>query len=205
MANCKRFGHKVTNLCGTPAGVKEIYFANYNELLSYTLDNTETILSGITTIWKPKTWYLIKVLKNTSLFITEGLINIPNGVAQSIPKLEFKISGLDEVVLNIYNQLKQVTCIAVVRTLDDKLYALGFQNGLDTTECNIGTTENRIDGFKGAQFTMKGIEKDPMYLLDPDGIGLCFPNCNVDCNILVDVSTTLDFLTGYPIQYANCN
>lgn len=190
MANCRRFGHRVTNLCGTPAGVKEIYLANYSDLINYWLDTDEVIISGMTLLSLSHPWYKITIDKQSSLFITEAIINIPNGVALSSPKLEFKVSGLDEIILNLYNQLKQVTCIAVVRTLDDNLYALGFQNGLDTVNCTIGTSENRVDGFKGATFSMKGTEKDPMYQLDPSGIALCFPNCPND------VTYSIGDLTG---------
>lgn len=370
MANCRRFGHKITNLCGTPAGVKEIYLANYSDLVDYRLYPDEVILSGITmdgeaipivknigdiyqggvvfytwnggteglicaqddfsgkTFWtgcaqtsvytnenigyglsstinimnscsngsmaawwchnanisgytdwylpskleweqillnenlignfkksmgdtywssfqitsnsamyatpyyslptslggaggtyqskwvRPirtfgptyitKSWYKVSIPRQTALFLTEALIHIPNGVAQSIPKLDFKVIGLDETILKFYDQVKQTTLVAVVKTLDDQFYALGFQNGLDTVECTIGTTENRESGFKGATFVLKGTEKDPMYLLDPDGIGKCFPNCSGDCDILVDINISLEYLGGLSITYMNC-
>jgi hypothetical protein len=216
MANCKRFGHKITNLCGTPAGVKEIYLANYSDLIDYRLDLNEVILSGITMngeailvsdpppIYITKSWYKVSIPRETSLFLTEALINIPNGVSQSIPKLDFKVVGLDETILRFYDQVKQTTLITVCKTLDNQFYALGFQNGLDCVECSIGTTENRESGFKGATFVLKGMEKDPMYLLDPNGIGKCFPNCWGDCDILADYNISIEYLGGLPITYMNC-
>jgi hypothetical protein len=206
---CLRFSKKITNLCGTIAGISQIYIANFEDIRTYTLDSNEIILSAITYNWHPRIWYNIDLNREAGMFMTEALINIPNGVALNHPKLNFKVQGLNYDIINMYNQLKQVTVVAVCRTIDNKLYALGFQNGLDTINCNIGTTAERENGFKGANFELFGTEKDPMYLLDDSdgGLGRCFPNCRTDCDILVNVLPiiSLDFSNvGDPIQYANC-
>lgn len=166
---CLRFNQTVASACrnSTP-GVSTVYIANFDSILTTTLDATGVILSGMTTSGETtgsKCFYTIAQNKNVAMFLDTATINIQNGTAISKPKLTIKLQGLDTSVIKIYKELLQATVVAVVKAVDGKFYALGFGNGLDAITATLGT-EAASDGFAGATFELEGIEISPFYVLD---------------------------------------
>jgi hypothetical protein len=172
---CLRFNQSVSSSCrNSQPGVSTVYIANYDSLLTFTANAAGVILTGMTTSGETtasKCFYELAQNKQTALFIDTATINIQNGTAISKPKLTIKLQGLDAETLTIYKELLQATVVAVVKTIDGKFYALGFNNGLDAITATLGT-EAAADGFKGLNCELEGIEPTPFYLLDDTGGGL---------------------------------
>lgn len=169
--SCLRFNQEVASACrNSQPGVSTVYIANFDSLTSFTTDTAGVILSGLTMTGETsgqKAFYEIAQNKNVASFIDTATINIANGTAISRPKLTIKVTGLEANVLTIYKELLQATVIAVVKTIDGKYYALGFNNGMDAITATLGT-EAAVDGFKGGNFELEGVESTPFYLLDTD-------------------------------------
>jgi hypothetical protein len=172
---CLRFSQEVTSACrNSQPGVSTVYIANYDSILSFTTDTAGVVLSGLTASGETtaqKCFYQLAQNKNVASFLDTATINIQNGTAISKPKLTIKLQGLADEVIQIYKELLQATVVAVVKTIDGKYYALGFNNGLDAITATLGT-EAASDGFKGASFELEGIEATPFYLLDDTAGGL---------------------------------
>lgn len=174
--SCLRFNQEVASACrNAQPGVSTVYIGNYDSVLSFTTDTAGVILSGLTVSGETsgnKFLYELAQNKGVASFIDTATINIANGTAISVPKLVIKTVGLDPNVITIYKELLQARVVAVVKTIDGKYYALGFNNGLDATVATIGS-EAAVDGFKGGSFELTGSEPTPFYLMDSTvgGIG----------------------------------
>lgn len=169
--SCLRFNQEIASACRNgQTGISKVWLANYDSLLTFTTDTTGVILSGITCTGETtgeKCFYTVAQNKQVAILLDTAAINIQNGTSTSKPKLTIKVVGLDENVLAMFNQLKQASVIAVVKALNEKYYAIGFNNGLDAIVATIGTEAN-ADGFMGATYELEGIEPSVFYILGPD-------------------------------------
>jgi hypothetical protein len=174
--SCLRFNQEVTSACrNSQPGVATVYLANYDAIVSFTTNAAGTVLSGLTasgeTGSSSKAFYQLAQNKNSAILLDTASINIANGTAVSKPKLTIKLQGLTEDIITVYKELLQASVVAVVKTIDAKYYAIGFNNGLDAITATLGT-EAASDGFKGATFELEGTESTPFYLIDDTDGGL---------------------------------
>lgn len=161
---CLRFSTSIASACrNAQPGVSKIFIANYSDLTSFVVDTAGTSVSGITMSGSTK-FYPVALNKQVASLIDTPTINLINGTAISKPKLAFKIQGLTTDAIAMYKSLLQADVIAVVKTIDGSMFAVGFSNGLSMSTGTLGT-EAATDGFIGASFEMDGIESSPFYRL----------------------------------------
>ena len=167
--SCLRFSQSQTQACrnATP-GITKIYIANYSDVLSYTATTAGDMVSGMTCTGVTsgqKCFYPIAQNKYVASLIDTPTINIQNGVAISKPQVIGKVQGMEPETRQMFAELMQATVTVVVKTLDNRFYIVGIDNGMDLTAGTFGT-EAAADGFKGFNFTLEGLESKPFYELE---------------------------------------
>lgn len=167
--SCLRFTQSQLASCrSAQPGITKIYLANYEDKISYALNSAGDTITGLTFSGATGTnaaFYPIAQNKYVASVIDTPTINIQNGVAISKPQVIGKVQGMDVEQRQMFAELMQATVIAVVKTLDNRFYIVGIDNGLDLTAGTYGTEAN-ADGFKGFNFTLEGLESKPFYELD---------------------------------------
>lgn len=167
MATCTRFNQTIASACrNSQPGIKDVYIANYADVISYTLNTGLDSISGLTcsgaTSGETDVFYKVALNKQVGVVADVGTINIQNGTAICKPSISFKIQGFDTEVRQIYKELLQATVVVAFETIDGGLYMMGVANGMDATELAYGT-EAAVDGFKGLAVKLEGIEPVPFY------------------------------------------
>jgi hypothetical protein len=174
---CRRFSTTIAAACrDSQPGITKLFIANYDDILTYTLDTAGTSLSGMTctgVTTGQKCFYEVALNKQVGALVDTPTINLPNGVAISKPKVSGFVQGMTPEVVGMYKSLLQSDVVVVAKTIDAKLYIVGVVNGLSMSTGTYGT-EAAVDGKKGFTFELDGIEPYPMLELLPTGIGLTF-------------------------------
>ena len=162
---CLRFSTSAKSACrDSQPGVTSLFIANYDDILTYTLNTAGTALSGMTTsgvTTGTKCFYEVALNKQVGSVVDEPTINLENGVSISKPKVSGFIQGMTEAVLGMYKSLLQADVVVVAKTIDAKYYIVGVVNGLSMSSGSYGT-EASVDGKKGFTFELTGIEPYPM-------------------------------------------
>jgi len=162
--SCLRFSTTIASACrDSQPGLTKIWLANFEDLVSYTLNAAGTAITGMTfsgATGTNKAFYEVALNKQVGAVMDTPTINIQNGVAVSKPKISGFVQGMESDVMAMYKQLLQATVVGVVKTIDGKYYAVGFDNGLDMISGSYGTEAN-VDSRKGLTFELEGIESKP--------------------------------------------
>ena len=168
---CLLFNQNVTAACrNSQPGVSTIYIANYADVTTVT-ENAEgtlvTSISGVTASGASSgTFYTLSVNKESSGFVDNTDISIPDGRAVYIPTITMKVSNMDTTTRTIYKELSQATVMVVFKTLDGLYYIAGKTNGLGMSTGTFSSGIARGD-FKGLELTLEGLESAPVIQLDP--------------------------------------
>lgn len=176
---CNRYSTTIATACrDSQPGITKLYIANYDDILTYTLDSTGVVLSGLTcsgSTGTNKAFYEVSLNKEVASVLDTPSINLPNGVAVSKPKVTGFVQGMTTDVYAMYKSLIQADVVVVAKTIDAKYYIVGVVNGLSLGTGSYGT-EAASDGKKGFSFELDGIEPYPFLELDSTagGIGTTF-------------------------------
>lgn len=175
---CNRYSTTIASACrDSQPGITKLYIANYDDILTYTLDTSGVILSGLTCTGSTaqKCFYEVSLNKQVGAVVDTPTINLINGVSISKPKVSGFVQGMTAEVIAMYKSLLQADVVVVAKTIDAKYYIVGVVNGLSMSTGTYGT-EATVDGKKGFTFELDGIEPFPMIELDPavGGIGATF-------------------------------
>lgn len=176
---CTRYSTTIASACrDSQPGITKLFIANYNDILTYTLDTAGVILSGMTAsgvTTAEKCFYEVALNKQVGAVVDTPTINLINGVSISKPKVSGFVQGMTSAVVAMYKSLLQADVVVVAKTIDAKYYIVGVVNGLSMSTGTYGT-EATVDGKKGFTFELDGIEPYPMLELDPSvgGIGTTF-------------------------------
>lgn len=165
---CLRFSQSQLSACrnSTP-GITTIYIANFLDKIGYGTNSAGDTITGLTFSGATGTnaaFYKVAQNKYVASVVDTPTINIQNGVAISKPQVMGKVQGMEPETRAMFAELMQSTVIAVVKTIDNRYYIVGIDNGLDLTAGTFGT-EAAADGFKGFSFTLEGLESKPLYEL----------------------------------------
>lgn len=171
---CKNFNQNIVKACrDSQPGVSTIYIANYSDLVSVTENSEGTLITAISgTTASGATsgfFYTIAVNKESSGFIDNTDISIPDGRSLFIPTLTFRVSNMSSTTRTIFKQLAQATVVVIFKTIDGKYYIAGKDNGLDMSSGTFATGTARGD-FKGLEVTLEGLESEPIYQIDTDSV-----------------------------------
>lgn len=160
--SCTRYTQSVTAACrDAQPGVAKVYLANFGDITSFDLDAAGTTVTGIT-MSGSTLFYPVAQNKESASMISTPTINNPNGVAIDRPKLSIRVQGLTTTTIQIYKELLQADVVAVIKTINGDLFAIGWNNGLSMSTGTIGT-EAAADGFMGLTAELDGIEASPFY------------------------------------------
>jgi len=162
---CLRFSTTIADACrDAQPGLTKIFLANYSDLVSYELNAAGTAITGLTmsgTTGTNAAFYEVSLNKQVGSVLDTPTINIANGVAVSKPKISGFVQGMDEDVMLMYKSLLQADVVGVVKTINGRYYAVGFDNGLTMIAGSYGT-EAASDGKAGFTFELEGIESKPL-------------------------------------------
>lgn len=168
--SCLIFNQSIDSACrSAQPGVSEILIANYSDIVSVTenaegtlvTDITGSVASGATSGF----FYTIAVNKESSGFVDNSDISIPDGRSLYIPTMTFKISNMDTTTRQIFKQLSQATVVVIFKTIDGTYFIAGQSNGLDMSAGTFSSGVSRSD-FKGLEVTLEGLESAPVIQLD---------------------------------------
>ena len=174
MANCLLFNQEISSACrDAQPGISYIYIANYSDIVSVTesTDGTKvTAISGSTASGATSGFfYRLAVNKESSGFVDNTEISVPDGRAAYIPTLTVKVSNMDTTTRTVFKELSQATVVAMYKTTDGLYYLAGKDNGLDMSSGTFSTGVARGD-FKGLEFTLEGIESEPTIEIDTSSV-----------------------------------
>jgi hypothetical protein len=162
---CPTYNVEFLTAClnGDP-GMARLYIADYQNILTITLDTTGVILSGITATGQTaqKAFYRIELLQDVGASVDTPTVSVPNGVAISIPSVKFKLAQVNKDTLNAFNQLKRSKTVVVYENIDGVLFAVGIKRGLFFASGTAGTDETT---FEGDTIELKGKEQNGIYIL----------------------------------------
>ena len=163
--NCINYNKEFLTAClnGDP-GISRIYIGNYNDILTFTVDATGVILTGLTCsgTTTQKCFYQIELLQDVGAVVDTPTIAISNGVAISIPSVKFKLAVTDANTLAAFNQLKRSRTVVVYENMEGVLFATGIKRGLYMSAGTAGTDEAT---FEGITVELKGKEPVGQYIL----------------------------------------
>lgn len=167
--NCINYNIEFLTAClnGDP-GVSRLYIANYNDILTYTIDATGVVLSGMTCTGETsaeKCFYQIELLQDVGAVVDTPTIAVSSGVAISVPSVKFKIAVTSANSLQAFNQLKRSRTVVVYENMEGVLFCTGIQRGLYMASGTAGTDEATFDGIT---IELKGKEITGQYILGPD-------------------------------------
>lgn len=170
MSNCLLFNQSIAAACrDAQPGISKIYIANYGDVETITTNAEGTMITDISgTTASGATsgfFYTISVNKESSGFVDNTDISIPDGRAIYIPTLTFRVSNMDTTTRSIFKQLSQATVVVIYKSVDGKYYLAGKTNGLDMSAGTFATGTARGD-FKGLEVTLEGLESEPHVEID---------------------------------------
>lgn len=168
---CLLLDQNITAACrDAQPGVSIIYIANYTDVTTVTENASGNLISGITGATASGatsgTFYTMAVNKESSGFVDNTDISVPDGRAIYIPTITLKISNMDTTTRTIYKELSQATVTVVFKTVDGLYYMAGKNNGLDMSAGTFSSGVARGD-FKGLELTLEGLESTPVIQIDP--------------------------------------
>ena len=164
MATCARYDQSVTTACrNSQPGVSQLFIANFDELSSFTLDTAGVTVTGITMSGTTK-FFSMAVNKQSASFISTPTIDIIKGIAVDIPKVSFRIQGLDATTLTIYKELMQADVVVVAKSVTGDYYLIGANNGLSMSAANVGTGAEVTSDMGAWGMELSGVEPTPFYI-----------------------------------------
>jgi hypothetical protein len=171
---CLLFNQSVTAACrDAQPGVSLIYIANYADITTVSENAGGTLVTGITgTTASGETsgyFYTVAVNKESSGFVDNSEISIPDGRSLYIPTLTMRVSNMDTTTRTIFKELSQATVMVIFKTIDGLYYLAGKDNGLDMSAGTFSTGVARGD-FKGLELTLEGLESEPVIQIDPEEV-----------------------------------
>jgi len=144
------------------SGITNLFLANYDDLVSYDLNIDGTVITGLTTsfssipvmtdhpIGSTEIFFEVTLNKQIGVDVNNLIINNKvNNVSVSKPN----ISGFVED--KFIDLILRFDVIGVVKTIDGKYYAVGFDNGLSFVSGSYDSTDGAKNRF---QFELEGIE-----------------------------------------------
>lgn len=164
--SCLKFNKNIAVACrnATP-GVAEVYIANYEDVtaVAYNAGLTQiTSITGATASGATSgSFYTLVVNRESSGFVDNTDISVPDGRASFIPTMTLKISGMDSDTREIFKQLAQARVTAIFKTTSGEYFIAGVNNGLDMSAGTFATGVARGD-FKGLEVTLEGVEAEPI-------------------------------------------
>lgn len=166
MATCLKFNKTIAQACrnSTP-GIVDFWIANFADVTTVAYDAGETQIIGITgTTASGATsgfFYKVSVNKESSGFVDNSEISIPDGRASFTPTVTIKIPGMDSDTREIFKSLAQATVVVIFKTTSGEYFIAGVENGLDMSAGTLSTGVSRTD-FKGLEITLTGFESEPV-------------------------------------------
>jgi len=164
---CKKLSACFADSClNQKPGVANIYLINFEDISSITTNVTGAV-SAITydsTLTGTTNWYSYIVQREVASFDGSNEINIQNSVSVNRPKLAFKLGGLEQSQLDLYDVLAESRVIAVFENVSGELMLIGVRNGLNATTLQL-MNESAANGFKGINITLEGLN-EKLYLLE---------------------------------------
>lgn len=172
--SCLRFNQNIATACrNSQPGISTIYIANYADVTTITENADGTLITAITgTTASGETsgmFYTIAVNKESSGFVDNTDISVPDGRSIYIPTVTFKVSNMDSTTRTIFKQLSQATVSVIFKTIDGLYYYAGKSNGLDMITGTFNTGVARGD-YKGLEVTLEGLESEPVIQIDTDSV-----------------------------------
>lgn len=168
---CLLFNQSIAAACrDAQPGVSTVYIANYGDITTVTENSEGTLVSGITGSTASGAtsgfFYTIAVNKESSGFVDNTDISIPDGRAIYIPTITMRVSNMDSTTRTIFKELSQATVTVIFKTVDGLYYIAGKVNGLDMSAGTFSSGVARGD-FKGLELTLEGLESEPVIQIDP--------------------------------------
>lgn len=122
-------------------GLKNIYLANYEDVVGATDSDMDNILDTVQFSTSGEGFYKFKIVKNTSSFTQVLTINGANKYV--VPTLTFVVAKNDQASFDIAEILALGTFLAIAEKRDGSKVLLGLLNGLEASalEINSGTAE----------------------------------------------------------------
>lgn len=168
---CLLFNKTIATACrnSTP-GVAEVYIANYGDITTVAYNAGQTQISAITGQTASGAtsgfFYTLAVNRESSGFVDNTDISVPDGRASFIPTMTLKLGGMSSDVREIFKTLSQARVIAMFKTTANEYFIAGVNNGLDMSTGTFSTGVTRAD-FKGLEITLEGLEAEPIIPVDP--------------------------------------
>lgn len=168
--SCLLFNKNIAEACrnSTP-GISTIYIANYNDVDVIGYDAGETKIIAITgTTASGATsgfFYTLQVNRESSGFVDNTDISVPDGRASFIPTMTLRLPGMSSDIREIFKSLAQAKVIAMFKTNAGEYFMAGVRNGLDMSGGTFATGTSRTD-FKGLEITLEGLESEPIIEVD---------------------------------------
>ena len=180
---CLRINQSILKSCRNASpGVAEFYLCNYDSIYDsgstggIELNGTETKVVGITGVtesgYTSGFFYKFAVNRESTMFEDIAELNIPNGTCIYKPTLSAKFSTINEEVRTLFAQLSQATVIAIIKDREGKYFLVGKDHGLDMTSGSKVSTGTAATDFKGMEFTLEGLEKEPFIEIDTDAVSI---------------------------------
>ena len=171
---CLLFNQSIATACrNAQPGVSTIYIANYADVTTITENASGDKITGITgTTASGATsgfFYTVAVNKESSGFVDNSDISVPDGRALYIPTITMRVSNMDTTTRTIFKELAQATVSVIFKTTDELYYYAGKVNGLDMSAGTFSTGIARGD-FKGLEITLEGLEAQPVIQIDTDSV-----------------------------------
>lgn len=162
---CLLFNQSISASCrNSVPGLVQFWIANSDDVttIEYNAGETQIIgisgdtASGATTGF----FYPIVVNKQSSGFVDNSEISVPDGRASYTPTITIKIPSMDSATREIYKSLSQATVKVIFKTTAGEYFMAGVNNGLDMTSGTWSTGVANTD-FKGLELTLTGFESEP--------------------------------------------
>jgi hypothetical protein len=164
---CKKLSACYAQSClNQKPGIANIYLINFEDL-SAVATTVSGSISGMTydaSLTGTTNWYSYEIQREVASFDGSNEINIQNSVSINRPKLAFKLAGLTQNELDLYDVLSEGRVVAIFENVSEELMLVGVRNGLNATTLQL-MNEAAANGFKGINITLEGLN-EKLYILD---------------------------------------
>lgn len=146
-------------------GVKNIYLANFEDITSFTDNNSDNILDTVTMSTSGLVFYKFETAKNTSSYTT--VLQVNGGVKNVLHTVDLFVPNNSQESRDLLELLSLGTFVAIVEDRMGKKIVLGKLNGLEATvgDFNSGVAETDQSSL---HVTLAGTEMD--YGVEFDGV-----------------------------------
>lgn len=172
--SCKRVNKNLLQSCfSTIQGVQELYIANLDSISGFTLDTTETMVSGLTIFiesgYTSGAFYKVFVNRESGEMASTNKSDPKSRTASYTPKVSFKIASLESDNLAFINDItqSQVVVIGKQNSITPKYFIAGLYNGLTADQADE-STGMASQSDMGGTFVLSGLEPTGLLVVPSD-------------------------------------